>query len=119
MRPARVATAFRLNKRFLTIRDAKTVTSQPSRKQPLRRQWKRHVEESRVEMSGSAADVVDYDPIQFYEDPYPIYRHLRDDAPVYHNRARGVWVLSRYDDIQTAARDWRTLVNGRGVDVFA
>jgi cytochrome P450 len=69
-------------------------------------------------MSGSAADVVDYDPIQFYEDPYPIYRHLRDDAPAYHNRARGVWVLSRYDDIQTAARDWRTLVNGRGVDVF-
>ena len=69
-------------------------------------------------MSGSAADVVDYDPIQFYDDPYPIYRHLRDDAPAYHNRARGVWVLSRYDDIQTAARDWRTLVNGRGVDVF-
>jgi cytochrome P450 len=69
-------------------------------------------------MNGSAGDVLDYDPIQFYEDPYPIYRQLRDDAPVYHNRARGVWVLSRYEDVQTAARDWGTLVNGRGVDVF-
>jgi cytochrome P450 len=62
---------------------------------------------------------LEYDPIQFYADPYPIYRHLRDNAPAYRNDERGVWVLSRFDDVQAAARDWETFVSGRGVDVFA
>ena len=57
-------------------------------------------------MSGSPADV-GYDPVHFYDDPYPIYRRLRDDAPVYFNEERGIWVLSRYDDVQTAAATGR------------
>ena len=70
-------------------------------------------------MTGPAATVVGYDPIQFYADPYPVYRHLRDNDPVHHNLERNIWVLSRYDDVQAAARDWQTFINGRGVDVFA
>jgi cytochrome P450 len=58
-----------------------------------------------------------YDPLQFYDDPYPLYRHLRDHAPLYHNEERQVWVLSRYGDIQAIARDWHGFVSGRGVDI--
>ena len=58
--------------------------------------------------------MVEYDPFLFYEDPYPVYRRLRDEAPVYLNRERLIWVLSRFDDVQRAGRDWRTFSSERG-----
>ena len=61
--------------------------------------------------------MVEYDPFLFYEDPYPVYRRLRDEAPVYLNRERSVWVLSRFDDVQRAGRDWRTFSSAEGVDI--
>ena len=60
---------------------------------------------------------VAYDPLAFYDDPYPLYRQLRDSAPVYHNEQWGLWVLSRQADVQAAARDWHTFTSARGVDV--
>ena len=61
--------------------------------------------------------MVEYDPFLFYEDPYPIYRGLRDEAPVYLNPERRLWVLSRFDDVQRAGRDWRTFSSAEGVDI--
>jgi len=61
--------------------------------------------------------VVEYDPFLFYEDPYPIYRGLRDEAPVYLVPERRLWVLSRFDDVQRAGRDWRTFSSAEGVDI--
>ena len=58
--------------------------------------------------------MVEYDPFLFYEDPYPVYRRLRDEAPVYVNRERSIWVLSRFDDVQRAGRDWRTFSSAGG-----
>lgn len=58
-----------------------------------------------------------YDPLRFYEDPYPLYRHLRDQAPLFRNEERELWVLSRYGDIQAVARDWERFVSRRGVDI--
>ena len=60
---------------------------------------------------------VHYDPLLFYEDPYPIFRRLRDDAPVYHNDERAIWVLSRFADVQAAGRDWGTFSSAEGVDI--
>jgi hypothetical protein len=61
--------------------------------------------------------VVEYDPFLFYEDPYPIYRQLRDEAPVHLSPERRLWVLSRFDDVQRAGRDWRTFSSAEGVDI--
>ena len=61
--------------------------------------------------------MVEYDPFLFYEDPYPVYRRLRDEAPVYLNRERSIWVLSRFDDVQRAGRGWRTFSSAEGVDI--
>ncbi len=58
-----------------------------------------------------------YDPLAFYDDPYPLYRQLRDHAPVYQNSRRGVYVLSRYADVLDAARDHATFSSARGADV--
>ena len=44
-----------------------------------------------------------YDPA-LHEDPYPVYRRLRDEFPVHHNPELRFWTLSRYDDVFEALR---------------
>ncbi len=58
-----------------------------------------------------------FDPFspEFFEDPYEIYRRLRDEAPVYHNQERGFWALSRYADCVEAHRDWATYTSTHGL----
>jgi cytochrome P450 len=40
-----------------------------------------------------------FDPFATWADPYPIYRRLRDEAPVHHNDERRVWSVTRFDDV--------------------
>ena len=39
-----------------------------------------------------------YDPA-LHEDPYPVYRRLRDEFPVHHDARLRFWTLSRYEDV--------------------
>ncbi len=57
-----------------------------------------------------------WDPLLVVDDPYPTYRRLRDEAPLYRNEERGIWALSRFDDVQGAARDWQTFSSSEGND---
>lgn len=41
-----------------------------------------------------------WDPARYIEDPYPVYRRLRDAAPAYFTPARNCWTVSRYEDIR-------------------
>lgn len=45
-----------------------------------------------------------YDP-RVQEDPYSVYRQLRDEHPAYHNESRDFWALSRFEDIWSATHD--------------
>jgi cytochrome P450 PksS len=40
----------------------------------------------------------------FLEDPYPIYRRMRRDDPVYRSEALGAWMLTRHNDVLAALR---------------
>lgn len=62
---------------------------------------------------------VGYDPftVEFQEDPFPFYRWLRDEAPVYHSDKWGFWALSRFEDVRAAARDHETFVSFEGIDI--
>lgn len=53
------------------------------------------------------------------ENVYDIYAQLRENSPVYFCAARDAWCLTRYDDIQRAARDWKTFSNLPGVALDA
>lgn len=66
----------------------------------------------------SAAPLV-YDPYAYeiHEDPYPTYRRLRDEAPLYRNEERGFWVLSRHADVMAAFRDSERFSNAEGVSI--
>jgi cytochrome P450 len=57
-------------------------------------------------------DPYDYD---FHEDPYPYYKRLRDEAPLYHNAELGFWALSRHSDVHQGFRNSTTLSNRDGV----
>jgi len=59
---------------------------------------------------------MEYDPYSYEidEDPYPIYRHLRDREPVYRNDRLDFWALSRFDDCLAAFVDWETYSSANG-----
>ncbi|OBF87903.1 cytochrome [Mycobacterium sp. 852002-51163_SCH5372311] len=59
-------------------------------------------------------DPYDYD---FHEDPYPYYKRLRDEAPLYHNETLGFWALSRHSDVLQGFRNSTTLSNRDGVSL--
>lgn len=47
-------------------------------------------------------------------DPFPAYRQLRDEFPLFWCEEAGMWVYSRYDDILGALQDWRTYSSAMG-----
>ncbi|BBX19818.1 cytochrome P450 [Mycolicibacterium duvalii] len=57
-----------------------------------------------------------YDPwhVDIDIDPYPTYRRLRDEAPVYRNDEHGFWGLSRYADVDAALKDTTRLSSAKG-----
>jgi len=60
-----------------------------------------------------------YDPLsqEVRDDPYPAYERLRSQAPVYWCEPRQVWVLSKYDDVRAALRNWETFTSARGLEI--
>lgn len=67
-----------------------------------------------VPTSDVILDPYDYD---FHEDPYPYYKRLRDEAPLYHNEKLGFWALSRHTDVLQGFRNSTTLSNRDGVSL--
>ncbi|HEY6531294.1 MAG TPA: hypothetical protein VIY72_03250, partial [Acidimicrobiales bacterium] len=53
-----------------------------------------------------------YDP-EIFRDPYPTYRRLREEAPLYYNAEHDFFALSRADDLEHAYTDKTRLINGR------
>lgn len=47
------------------------------------------------------------------KDPYPSYRWLRDQDPAHYSAADKLWVLTRYEDVSNAFKDWKTWSSGR------
>jgi hypothetical protein len=64
---------------------------------------------------------VDFNPYSpaFRQDPYPVYRRLRDEYPVYHNEELGFFALSRYDDIVAALQDVETFSSANALGIGA
>ena len=57
-----------------------------------------------------------YDPYDadISADPFPTYRRLRDEAPIYYNERYDVWALSRHADVEKGLVNWETFSNSRG-----
>ena len=66
-------------------------------------------------VSAASSNPVAYDPFEVHEDPYPTFARLRAEDPAYFNEARDLWMLTRFNDVQTAARAWNTFSSRKGV----
>jgi cytochrome P450 len=57
-----------------------------------------------------------YDPFnkEIDKDPHPLWRRMRDEAPLYRNEKYDFYALSRYDDTEKALVDWDTYRSGKG-----
>ena len=66
-----------------------------------------------------AVPLVEFDPYdwQTHEDPYPVYRRLREEAPVYYSEKRDFWALSRHADVLAGFRDPVRFSNAHGVSL--
>jgi cytochrome P450 len=59
---------------------------------------------------------VSYDPfdVDINADPYPTFRRLRDEAPIYYNERYDFWALSRRADVEKGLVDWQVFSSSRG-----
>lgn len=58
----------------------------------------------------------EFDPFsaEMMEDPYDTYRLLREHAPVYFNRTRGFWAVTRYEEGRMVFKDYARFSNKDG-----
>ena len=64
----------------------------------------------------STAPAPYYDPYDFDidADPYPVWKRLRDEAPLYYNEKYDFYAVSRYEDVERASVEWQTYSSAKG-----
>src|SRR3954452_20424143 len=57
-----------------------------------------------------------YDPYDttIDADPYPVWKRLRDERPLYYNEKHDFYALSRFADVENGLSDWKTYISGKG-----
>ena len=61
-------------------------------------------------------EAIAYDPYTAINDPdpYPLYKRLRDEAPLYYNEQYAFYAVSRYEDCERGLVDAKRYISGRG-----
>ena len=64
----------------------------------------------------SDTGAISYDPYDWEidADPYPTFKRLRDESPLYYNDQYDFFALSRFEDVERCSLDWRTYSSARG-----
>jgi cytochrome P450 len=67
-------------------------------------------------MTTSATSEVHFDPydVDLNADPYPMFRRLREEAPLYYNEQHDFYAISRFADVNKALVDHATFSSARG-----
>lgn len=57
-----------------------------------------------------------YDPYlrEIVKNPYPTYKRLREEAPLYYNEKYNFYAVSRYEDVRRGLGDHETFISGKG-----
>ncbi|KUI28998.1 cytochrome P450 [Mycobacterium sp. GA-2829] len=66
----------------------------------------------------TSSDVV-FDPFseEYFNEPWEIYRRMREEAPVYYNEELDFYALSRHADVAAAFKDYQTFSSAYGLDL--
>lgn len=67
-------------------------------------------------MTETRANELYFDPYDIEIDtrPYPVYKRLRDEAPLYYNERLDFYALSRFSDVEAASKEWQTYSSAKG-----
>ncbi|MDQ2678599.1 MAG: cytochrome P450 [Actinomycetota bacterium] len=67
-------------------------------------------------MTSTTSSELYYDPFDFDidDDPYPVWKRLRDEAPLYWNERYEFFALSRFHDVENGLKDWKTFSSAKG-----
>ena len=67
-------------------------------------------------MSSTTEPDLYYDPYDFEidTDPYPVWKRLRDERPLYRNEKHEFWALSRFADVEQGLVDAKTYSSAKG-----
>jgi cytochrome P450 len=67
-------------------------------------------------MTVSAESDVYFDPydVGINADPYPVFKRLREEAPLYYNAQHDFYALSRYEDVKRGIVDHTTFSSAKG-----
>jgi cytochrome P450 len=69
-----------------------------------------------VKVPSASAGEVYYDPydVDIVADPYPVYRRMREESPLYYNDLHDFYAVSRAEDVERGLMDPATFISGRG-----
>ncbi|MGO8861468.1 MAG: cytochrome P450 [Acidimicrobiales bacterium] len=67
-------------------------------------------------MTTTSRDEIYYDPYDpdLQLDPYPVFRRMREEAPLYYNERHDFYAVSRFDDVESTLKDPGTFSSARG-----
>ena len=67
-------------------------------------------------MTDTSAIELYYDPFDsdIDDNPYPVWKRMRAEAPLYYNEKYNFYALSRYEDVARELPNWQTYRSGRG-----
>ncbi|SBS79337.1 Peroxidase [uncultured Mycobacterium sp.] len=60
-----------------------------------------------------------FDPFsqEYFENPFDIYRRMRDEAPIYYDAKEDFYAISRHEDVAAALKDHDSFSSSRGCDL--
>ena len=60
-----------------------------------------------------------FDPVaqEYFENPYEIYKRMRDEAPIYYDEDEDFYALTRHADVAAALKDTDSFSSSRGCDL--
>jgi len=62
------------------------------------------------------SDALYYDPYDYEidADPYPVWKRMRDEQPLYYNEEHGFYAVTRWDDVEAGLKNHEQLISGKG-----
>jgi len=60
-----------------------------------------------------------FDPFseEYFNDPFEMYRRMRDDAPIYYDEEQDFYAITRHADVAAALKDYESFSSSRGCDL--
>ncbi|AGB24722.1 cytochrome P450 [Mycobacterium sp. JS623] len=54
---------------------------------------------------------------EYFENPYEVYKRMRDEAPIYYDEDEDFYALTRHADVAAALKDYESFSSSRGCDL--